>query len=165
VLIPAIEILYVGLSYLIFIDVYVMFVMCTQFLYVVKYQSIVDLYTIKLDLLYVWRLYHQIWISGTNKDMNINESPSYYRITFELSNCTVIASDDYATTFVNKRNDQCTQFYISSNSFQFFWSQLPFLWNMPPTSSKSMLHLNVDPEDGDDTLIRNVGLLWTKYTA
>jgi hypothetical protein len=25
-----------------------------------------DLYTIELDLLYIWRLYRQLWISGTN---------------------------------------------------------------------------------------------------
>jgi hypothetical protein len=45
-----------------------------QFVYVVKYYSIGDL-MIKLDLFYIWRLYCQIWISGTNKDMNMNYSP------------------------------------------------------------------------------------------
>jgi hypothetical protein len=44
--------------------------MCTPFVYVVKYYGIGDLYTIKLDLFYICRLYHQIWISGTNKDMD-----------------------------------------------------------------------------------------------
>jgi hypothetical protein len=39
---------------------------------VVKYYSIGDSYKIKLDLFYIWRLYGQIWISGTNKDMNMN---------------------------------------------------------------------------------------------
>jgi hypothetical protein len=47
-------------------------VTCTQIVYVVKYYSIRDFYTIKLDLCHIWRLYRQIWISGTNKDMNIN---------------------------------------------------------------------------------------------
>jgi hypothetical protein len=49
-----------------------MFVTSIQFVYVVKYFSTYDLYMIKLDLFYIWRLYRQIWISGTNKDMNIN---------------------------------------------------------------------------------------------
>jgi hypothetical protein len=46
--------------------------MCTQFVYAVKYYSIGDLYTKKLDLFYIWRLYPQIWISGTNKGKNMN---------------------------------------------------------------------------------------------
>jgi hypothetical protein len=55
--------------YLIFIAIYGMLVVCTQFSYVVKYNSIGGLYAIKLDLFYIWRLYYQIWISGTYKDM------------------------------------------------------------------------------------------------
>jgi hypothetical protein len=49
-------------------------VMCTQFVYVVKYISIGHLYSyvIELDLFYIWKLYRQILISGTNQDMNIN---------------------------------------------------------------------------------------------
>jgi hypothetical protein len=27
---------------------------------------------IKLDLFFIWRLYRQIWISGTNNDVNMN---------------------------------------------------------------------------------------------
>jgi hypothetical protein len=57
--------------YLIFIVVYGLFVMCTQFVYVAKYYSIGDLYVIELDLFYIWRLNNQMWISGTNKDMNL----------------------------------------------------------------------------------------------
>jgi hypothetical protein len=52
-----------------FVVLYV--VTCTQFGYVVKYYSIGDLCRIKLDLFYIWRLCCQIWISGTNKDMNM----------------------------------------------------------------------------------------------
>jgi hypothetical protein len=49
-------------------------VTCTQFVYVVKYYRIGDIYTMILALFYIWSLYHQIlvWIYGTNKDMNIN---------------------------------------------------------------------------------------------
>jgi hypothetical protein len=54
--------------HLMFVVLYGMFVTCTQFLYVVKYYSIGDLYTIKLDLFSIWRLYRRIWISGTNKE-------------------------------------------------------------------------------------------------
>jgi hypothetical protein len=57
--------------HLIFITVYGI-LWHTQFVSVVKYYCIGDLYTIKLDLFHIWRLYHQIWISGTNKDMNMN---------------------------------------------------------------------------------------------
>jgi hypothetical protein len=32
---------------------------------------------IKLDLFYIWRLYRQIWISATNKDMNMNIQVSF----------------------------------------------------------------------------------------
>jgi hypothetical protein len=42
--------------------------------FVAKYYSIGDLYMITLDLLYIWTLYRQIWISGTNKDMNVVDS-------------------------------------------------------------------------------------------
>jgi hypothetical protein len=49
--------------------VYGVLVMCTQFVYEVKNYSISDLYTIILDLFCIWRLYHQIWISGTSKHM------------------------------------------------------------------------------------------------
>jgi hypothetical protein len=50
-----------------------MFLMCTQFVYVVKCYIIGDLYMIKLDLFYIWRVYRQIWIYGTNKDMKMNK--------------------------------------------------------------------------------------------
>jgi hypothetical protein len=46
------------------LHVYGMSVTCTQFVYVVKYYSSDDLYMIKLDLFYIWRLYRQILISG-----------------------------------------------------------------------------------------------------
>jgi hypothetical protein len=52
-------------------QIYVM--TCRQFVYAVTYYSIGDLYTIKLYLFYIWRLYHQIWTSGTNKDMNMTQ--------------------------------------------------------------------------------------------
>jgi hypothetical protein len=52
-------------------------VTCTQFVYVVKYYSIGDSYTMKLDLFCIWRLYRQIWISGTNKDINMRMFASH----------------------------------------------------------------------------------------
>jgi hypothetical protein len=51
---------------------YGMLLRCMQFVYVVKYYSIENLYTIKLDLFYIWRLYRQVWISGTNKGDEAN---------------------------------------------------------------------------------------------
>jgi hypothetical protein len=48
----------------------------TQFVYVFKYHRTGNLYTIKLDLFYIWRLYRQLWISGTNKDMNMDKGPN-----------------------------------------------------------------------------------------
>jgi hypothetical protein len=74
VLILAIENFVCGfvVLYLIFIVVYGMLLRCTQFVYVVKYYSTENLYTVKLDLFYIWRLYRQIWISGTNKGDQAN---------------------------------------------------------------------------------------------